>query len=63
MKQVLHQVNWTAILYNTDVHQQVTVINSVILNVFSNFVPNKIIAIDDRDPPWMHIYKVKNSLV
>ena len=34
-----------------DVHQQLNVLNSIILNMFSYFVLNKITTI--RDPPWM----------
>ena len=30
------------------------------MNIFSNFIPNKYITIDDRDPPWMnHFVKTK----
>ena len=28
--------------------------NETILNVFSNYVPNKYITIDDKDPVWMN---------
>ena len=35
-------------------HQQVNLLNDIILNIFSNFVPNKIIMCDDRDPPWIN---------
>ena len=31
-------------------------LNNIILNLFSNLVPNKILAIDHRDPPWMTEY-------
>ena len=27
--------------------------NSIILNVFTNYVSNKFITIDDKDPSWM----------
>ena len=50
IKQALLQLKWTAILSNNDVHQQINVQNSFILNVFSNFVPN------DRGPPWMSYF-------
>ena len=30
-------------------------LNDIII-VFSNFVPNKIVTFDDRDPPWMTEY-------
>ena len=53
IKQALYQVNWSTILSNKDVHQQVNILNSIILNVFTNFVSNKVITIDDKDSPWM----------
>ena len=28
--------------------------NKTLLNIFQNFIPNKIIVCDDRDPPWMN---------
>ena len=53
IKQGLYQVNWSTILSNKDVHQQVNILNSIILNVFTNYVSNKVITVDDKDPPWM----------
>ena len=29
-------------------------LNETILNVFPNYVPNKYITIDDKDPVWMN---------
>ena len=29
-------------------------LNWEILNIFSNYVPNKYITIDDKDPAWMN---------
>ena len=26
------------------------------MNIFSNYIPNKLITIDDKDPPWMNDY-------
>ena len=28
-------------------------LNSIILNIFTSYVSNKVITIDDKDPPWM----------
>ena len=53
IKQALYQVNWSTILSNKDVHQQLNIPNSIILNVFTNYVSNKVITIDDKDPFWM----------
>ena len=32
----------------------VNLLNDIILNVFINFVPNKVITCDDRDPHWVN---------
>ena len=36
------------------INAQVTAFNETILNVFRNYVPNKYITIDDKDPAWMN---------
>ena len=36
---------------NKGVHKQVSFFNETSMNIFSNFIPNKL---DDRDPPWMN---------
>ena len=51
IKQALYQVTWSTILFNKDIHQQVNILNSIILNVFMNYVSNKVITIDHKDPP------------
>ena len=43
------------------------VLNETILNVFQNYVPNKYITVDDKDPVWMNEtikskIKTKNKL-
>ena len=58
-----------------NVHEQVELFNKTLLNIFHNFIPNKIIVCDGRDPPRMNdeikkmitrktgYFKVKESLV
>ena len=31
------------------------------MNIFSNFIPNKLITIDDKDPSWMND-EIKNKI-
>ena len=26
------------------------------MNIFSNYIPNKLITVNDKDPPWMNEY-------
>ena len=46
-----------------NVHQQVNIFNKTIINIFSNFIPNKLVTFDDKDPPWMtKKIKTKNKV-
>ena len=38
---------------NINVHTQLKLFNEILTNSFTNFVPNKLITVDDRDPPWV----------
>ena len=38
---------------NKNVDEQVSILNTTLMNIFSNYVPNKYITVDDKDPPWM----------
>ena len=57
----LQNVDWHRLFANKTVHQQVNLLNDIILNVFTNFVPNKAITCDDRDPPWIND-NIKNKI-
>ena len=54
INEALQTANWGALFHLKSVHEQVNVFNDVVINIFSNFAPNEIIEIDDRDPPWMN---------
>ena len=50
-----------------NVHQQVEIFNKTLLNIFHNYIPNKFIFCDDKDPPWINeeiktLIHRKNSL-
>ena len=53
IKESLSNINWKNDLKDLNVNDQVEYLTSCILNVFSNFVPNKIIKCRDKDPPWI----------
>ena len=49
----INQVDWKFMFSCKNVHQQVNIFNKTIINIFSNFIPNKLVTFDDKDPPWM----------
>ena len=49
--------NWSKLFSGKNVYEQVELFNKILLNIFHNFIPNKIIVCDDRDPPWMNEIK------
>ena len=50
IRKALDLINWERLFNN----KQVSILNETILNVFGNYVPNKYITIDDKDPVWMN---------
>ena len=67
IKKSIESVNWEMMFNNKSVHKQVSIFNEILMNIFSNFTPNKLVTFDDRDPPWMNDFvkskiKWKNQL-
>ena len=67
IQKALKLVNWDRLLDNKNVDSQVLILNDIILNIFRNFVPNKYVTFDDKDPVWMNEnikskIKAKNKL-
>ena len=54
IRKALDSVNWERLFDKKDLNSQVVTLNETILNVFRNYVPNKYITIDDKDPVWMN---------
>ena len=57
----MQNVDWHRLFTNKSVHQQVNLLNDIILNDFKDFVPNKVITCDGRDPPWIND-NIKNKI-
>ena len=47
----INQVDWEFLFVNKNVHQQVCIFNKTLMNIFSNFTPNKYVTFNDKDPP------------
>ena len=61
IKKSIESVNWEVMFNNKSVHKQVSIFNEILMNIFSNFTPNKLVTFDDRDPPWMNDF-VKSKI-
>ena len=46
---------------NVNVHTKVKLFNETLSNIFMNFVPNKLITVEERDRPWV-TEKIKKLL-
>ena len=53
IRESLSQINWVNDLRDLNVNDQVDYLTNCISNVFTNFVPNKIITCKDKYPPWI----------
>ena len=53
IRKAVKMVDWHFMFMNKTVHEQVTAFNTILMNIFSNYIPNKYIIIDDKDPPRM----------
>ena len=54
IRKALDLVNWERLFSKKDINTQVSILNETMLTVFSYYVPNKYITIDDTDPVWMN---------
>ena len=50
---------WKKTFSNVNIHTQVELFNETLPNIFMDFVPNKLITVDERDPQWV-TEKLKN---
>ena len=46
--------DWVNSFKGKNVHEQVHFFNKTILNIFHNYIPNKTILCNDKDPPWFN---------
>ena len=39
---------------NENIRDQLKLFNETIVNIVSNYIPNKFITCNDKDPPWLN---------
>ena len=53
IRQAISGIDWDKSFSNVNVNDRVIFVTECILNVFYNFVPNKMITVRNKDAPWM----------
>ena len=55
-------VDWHFMFMNKTVHEQVTTVNTILMNIFSNYIPNKYIIIKDKYRPSTMTIAIKDKI-
>ena len=53
--------NWDQAFANKNIDENVSILTKTVLNIKSNYVPNEVITINDKDPPWIN-KKIKSLI-
>ena len=61
IRKAIKMIDWHFMLLNKNVHEQVSTFNTTLMDIFSNYIPNKYITVDDKTPPWM-TEAIKNKI-
>ena len=61
IKKSIELVNWKSLFNGKAVNKQISIFNETIINILSNFVPNKFVTFDDNDQSWMND-SIKNNI-
>ena len=50
IRKTIKMVDWQFMFLNKSTHEQVAIFNDIVMNIFSNYIPNKYVTIGDRYP-------------
>ena len=54
INKAIENFDWNKLFSGQYIHDQVNLFNTTILNIFRNFIPNKVILCDDKEPAWVN---------
>ena len=61
IRKAILTVNWEFLFFKKSVHEKVSIFNSTLMNIFSNYILSNLVTIDDKDPSCM-TEKIKNKI-
>ena len=62
INKAIEMFNWEKLYQNKNIHDQLKLLKKTIVNIVSNYIPNKFIIWNDKDPPLLndHIKRLIN---
>ena len=54
IQRAISAFNWDMAFQNKDINNKTKILNGTLLNIFNNFIPNKISKFDHEKPVWMN---------
>ena len=54
VRRAMNDFNWERAFFNLNTNEMVSVFNTIIKNIMTNFFPHETIICDDRDHPWIN---------
>ena len=52
INKAIEMFNWEKLFQNKNIHDHLKLFNETIVNIASDYIPNKFIICNDKDPPW-----------
>ena len=59
ISQAINEFIWQRAFLNINVNEKLNILNSIILNVFSEFIPHQFAVCDEKDPRWFNNANIK----
>ena len=53
INRAVQSINWDRVFSTLDLNGQVSFLTQSLINIFTNFVPNKVVTIRSKDALWM----------
>ena len=60
-RHVIEGFDWNKAFLDKIADEKISILTKTILNIMSNFIPNDIVTIDNRYPPWIN-NKIKSLI-
>lgn len=59
ISQAINEFIWQRAFLNINGNEKLNVLNSIILNVFSEFIPHQFAVCDEKDSRWFNNVKIR----